>query len=234
MYDCVIVISNYNKSLVWTLRLLEYVKKIYVYDHDTIIPENEFILHNDNYHYEQIQNKGCEASAYLKYMIDNYYELPNKIILVHDEEFSWHHTGSIIDLIKDNITRNDIYINLNNYVWGNVNTDECGYIDQFRLDDPYNKLYKKLLEPYFGDIRIYSNFITNYAGCAQFIINKSCITRNNIQLYKDLYSDGRVPSRQKSIIRKMYKEWETRKVSKKTKLIYSSKFTEIHKKLQTL
>ena len=54
------------------------------------------------------------------------------------------------------------------------------------------------------------------------------------ELYKDLYSDGRVPSRQKSIIRKMYKEWETRKVSKKTKLIYSSKFTEIHKKLQTL
>ena len=55
----IFIISNYNKSLIWTQQMIQHVKKIYVYDHDKIIPENEFILNNDNYHYEQIQNKGC-------------------------------------------------------------------------------------------------------------------------------------------------------------------------------
>jgi len=54
------------------------------------------------------------------------------------------------------------------------------------------------------------------------------------ELYKDQYSDNRVPYRQKTIITKLLKEYEIRKVSKKNKLNFSKKFNEIHKKLQTL
>ena len=54
------------------------------------------------------------------------------------------------------------------------------------------------------------------------------------ELYKETYSDGRVPSREQKIVKKMVKEIETKKISRKTKLIYTDKFNEIHKKLQSL
>ena len=54
------------------------------------------------------------------------------------------------------------------------------------------------------------------------------------ELYKDQYSDNRVPYRQRTIITKLLKEYEIRKVSKKNKLNYTKKFNEIHKKLQLL
>ena len=54
------------------------------------------------------------------------------------------------------------------------------------------------------------------------------------ELYKETYSDGRVPSREQKIVKKMVKEIETKRISRKTKLIYTDKFNEIHKKLQSL
>ena len=107
MDNCHLIVSNYNKNLCWLHDLESIVSKIFVYDHDIIIEKNEFILKNELYYYEQIPNKGCEASAYLKYIIDNYHNLPDKIILIHDTEYSWHHTGSIITLINDNINSNN-------------------------------------------------------------------------------------------------------------------------------
>ena len=188
MNNCHLIISNYNKNLCWLKKIEKTVDKIYVYDHDTIIENNNFILNNELYNYEQIINKGCESSAYLKYIIDNYDNLPNKIILMHDTEYSWHHTGSIIDLINNNINSNALYINLNNYVWGHVNTNEEGHIDQFRVGDNYYNLYNILLKKYFGDIRDYGNFLSGYTGCSQFILNKYCILKNEKQLYIDLYN----------------------------------------------
>jgi len=186
--NAVAVVSCYKRDLNWTTKLLEFVDKIYVYDHAKIISENEFILNNSCYYYEEIPNKACEASAYLKYMMDNYNNLPEKIILIHDEDYSWHHNGSIIDRIRDNIWKNDMYINLNEYTWGNMRVDENGYIDQFRPNDRYFNFYQETLLPYFGDVRKYSDFLGGYKGCAQFIIKKICISRNNAQLYIDLYN----------------------------------------------
>ena len=186
--NVVAVVSCYKKDLKWTLKLLEFVTKIYVYDHANIIPENNFILNNVHYHYEEIPNKGCEASAYLKYMIDNYHNLPDKIILIHDDEHSWHHDGSIIDRIRDNILKNDMYINLNSYGWCPSEFDCDGYITEFRPNDIYYNIYQETLNSYFGDIRKYSDFMGGYKGCAQFIIKNICISRNSIQLYIDLYN----------------------------------------------
>jgi hypothetical protein len=185
--NIVAVISSYRKDLNWSKKLIGIVSKIYVYDHDNLLEVNNFILNNSNYHYERIPNKGCEGSGYLKYIIDNYYNLPDKIILIHDEEYSWHHSDSIIKQILDNINSNNMYINLNNYIWGsnNLNND---YIDQFRPGDNYYNLYVKLLQSYFGDIRDYEDFMYGNKGCAQFIIKKQCITKNNIQLYIDIYN----------------------------------------------
>ena len=41
-------------------------------------------------------NKGNEASVYLKYIIDFYDNLPEFTFFIHDEEYSWHHSGSTL------------------------------------------------------------------------------------------------------------------------------------------
>ena len=51
-------------------------------------------------------NKGNEASVYLKYIIDNYDNLPDFTFFIHDEEYAWHHTGSIIDKYTESIMSN--------------------------------------------------------------------------------------------------------------------------------
>jgi hypothetical protein len=187
MPDSSIIISCYKKDLNWSRKLIGLSNKIYVYDHTDILNENRFMLNNINYHYERIPNKGCEGGSYLKYIIDNYYNLPEKIILIHDEEYSWHHNDSIVTQIINNINSNNAYLNLNHHTWGSMNLNN-GYIDQFRPGDNYYNLYVKLLEKYFGDIRDYGDFLNGNHGCAQFIIKRECITRNNIQLYIDLYN----------------------------------------------
>ena len=189
--NCVAVISCYDKNIEWTQKLLELnlVYKIYVYSHNNIIPKNNFIINNPQYHYEEIPNKGCEASAYLKFIVDNYNNLPNKIILLHDEEYSWHHVGSIIDIIKNNLTLD--YRNLNNYIWEeslkNFN-GEYDYLNNWDYDSYYYKMYKRFLEPYYGDIQLFLDFLSGHRSCAQFIINSNRILRNPINLYEKLYN----------------------------------------------
>ena len=63
-------------------------------------------------------NKGNEASVYLKYIIDYYDELSNFTFFIHDEEFSWHHSGSIINKYKEAINSKNTYYNINDKcVW---------------------------------------------------------------------------------------------------------------------
>ena len=187
--SCIIVISCYKKDLKWTQQLFSLnIKKIYVYDHSDIIPENEFLLNNDNYYYEKIENKGCESSAYLKYIMDNYNNLPDKIILLHDDEYTWHHVGSIVDLIKNSIDSDKPFISLNSYTWVHASIDTEGYIEEFKPNDYYYSLYSLLLEPYYGDIRNFGNFLNGHKGCAQMIITKSSIVRNSHIFYINLYN----------------------------------------------
>lgn len=189
----VAVISAYNNSIEWSLKLLEekIVDKIYVYSHKNIIHENPFVLKNELYYYEEIPNKGCEASSYLKYIIDNYNNLPERIILIHDHEFSWHHEGSIIDLIKKNIIKDVDYININSFYWENIrliSTPEYDCVDEWQRHRIFYSLYKHFLEPYYGDLQLFLNFKEGHKGCAQFILRRNCITRNPCKLYVDLYN----------------------------------------------
>jgi len=172
-----IIVSSYKKNIYWTLRLLKekLVDHVYIYEHselklDDMIP---------GYTYENIPNKSCEASAYLKYICDYYYNLPDKIILVHDEEYSWHHSGSIIDHIKG--YNGETYVNINHYRWGND-------VHPFHPGGDYYEFYKMFLEPYYGAVEEYGNFHEGHLGCAQFILRPAAITRNSLKFYQDLYN----------------------------------------------
>ena len=59
------------------------------------------------------RNVGAHASVYLKHIIQKYDTLSEKTVFLHDEEFSWHHTGSIVDLVHNNVSYD--YFNLNHF-----------------------------------------------------------------------------------------------------------------------
>ena len=174
-----IVISSYKKDIYWSLKLLKnkLVDRIYIYEHSDLKLSD---LPEESYTCENIPNKSCEASAYLKYICDHYDNLPDKIILVHDEEYSWHHTGSIMNHIYS--YNGEPYLNINHYRWsGDTNpfSDKSGN---------YYKFYQTFLEPYFGPVEKYANFHDGYHGCAQFILKPEVIRKNPKKMYVDMYN----------------------------------------------
>ena len=99
MINC--VVSRYRRNTDWVYNLKN-INKFYIYDKET--PENEYNIP---------VNKGNEASVYLKYIIDNYDDLPDFTFFIHDEERSWHHSGSIIPLFNKAVASNNLYYNIN-------------------------------------------------------------------------------------------------------------------------
>ena len=99
MINC--VVSRYKKNTDWVYNLKN-IEKYYIYDKE--IPESEFNIP---------VNKGNEASAYLKYIIDNYENLADFTFFIHDEEYAWHHSGSIINLFDEAVMSNKLYYNIN-------------------------------------------------------------------------------------------------------------------------
>ena len=67
-----IVIAHYNEDLSW-INNLNIPYSIYTHDNSLLTHNNIFVE----------KNKGNEATLYLKYIIDNYNNLPDKILFVH-------------------------------------------------------------------------------------------------------------------------------------------------------
>ena len=162
------VTSRYNRNVEWIYRLKN-INKYYVYDKET--PENEYNIP---------VNKGNEASVYLKYIIDNYENLADFTFFTHDEEYAWHHTGSIIDRFDEAVASNEPFYNIN---------DMCNLGSIY--NDWYNDIvswYKTYIEKYIPMETLPDQDWTIYhRGSAQFLVHKSLITNLPLKFYEDLY-----------------------------------------------
>lgn len=85
----VVVVAHYNEDLSWVSRI-KYKHVIY----------SKSINDDPSVIFQRI-NKGNEASAYLQYILDNYHALPEYVFFVHGHDTSWHHEGSIVDIINN-------------------------------------------------------------------------------------------------------------------------------------
>lgn len=173
-----VVVSRYNKST-------EFIKKI-----ENIKIDN---IHINCYVYDKLNsqnpfnipvNKGNEASVYLKYIIDFYDDLPDFTFFIHDEEFSWHHSGSIIDKLKESIESKKQFYNVN---------DKCIWNKKHLINKNYYKellkWYERFIDKYIPLSKVPNNddFIYSYRGSAQFLVHKNLITNFPITFYKDIY-----------------------------------------------
>jgi hypothetical protein len=167
MFHC--VVSRYKKNVDWVYNLKD-ITKFCIYDKEN--PESEYNIP---------VNKGNEASVYLKYIIDHYDNLPEFTFFIHDDEYAWHHSGSIVDQFNEAVSSNKLYYNINDkcvlgsiipnewyhsiLIWYNI------YIEKYI---PINSLPNK-------------DWTQHHRGSAQFLVHKSLITKLPLEFYKDLY-----------------------------------------------
>jgi hypothetical protein len=127
---------------------------------------------------------GAEATAYLKYCMDFYESLPEYTIFLHDEEFSWHHQGSIIDRITEatGCGWSGDYRTLNN----------VHNLPWFYWDDNSNsnvvRFYNDHLLEYMGPIEQFGEFLgPTRIGAAQMIVSRSAILARPFDMYRRIY-----------------------------------------------
>lgn len=170
-----IVISRYRKNVDFINKLNCESENINIMIYDKVTPSNPLNIP---------VNKGNEASVYLKYIVDFYDDLPEFTFFMHDEEYAWHHTGSIIDKYYEAKNSNKLYYNVNDKcLW-----DKCEIIKP-NIYKILLQWYDKFIEPYIPFARVPNNkdFTYGYRGSAQFLVHRDIISKLPKKFYQDLY-----------------------------------------------
>jgi len=170
-----IVISRYNKNIDFVYKINNNKNiNVIIYDKE-----------DSNSSYNVPVNKGQEASSYLKYIVDYYDNLTDFTFFIHDDEFAWHHSGSLIDKFDEAVKSNEKYYNVN---------DRCVWFSEtdiaFRMCyDDLLVWYNEYIEEYipFSQVPNNKNFLDGYTGSAQFLIHKDLIRNLPKEFYKKLY-----------------------------------------------
>jgi hypothetical protein len=129
-------------------------------------------------------NKGNEASVYLKHIIDYYDNLSEFTFFIHDEEYSWHHCGSIVDRYAEAVESKELYYNVNEHcTWSCHNSIPA---DEYR---ELMKWYKEYVEEYIPISKVPNNMDLNYGyrGSAQFLVHRDVIRNLPKEFYSRLY-----------------------------------------------
>jgi len=162
--ELLVVSSHYNEDLNW----LENVNK------PVIICSKK--LESPNCNVEK--NVGNECTAYLKFIIDNYYNLPNYVAFIHGHEFAWHQPKKLLDLIYNNAKYTEYdFISLNLFFIDDRNLGNGMFKNIYDMWDEHFKPYLNREAP----IRVLHDC------CAQFIVSKSRILAVPIEGYIHWY-----------------------------------------------
>jgi hypothetical protein len=158
--EVVIVTSHWKEDLNW-LKKSKY--PVVVIDHKGATPSSFKPI-------SVIPNKGTEASVYLKYIVDNYYNLPEYIVFLHGHEHAWHQYKDrhILDMIHNVKLSGNDYISLNDF-WS-------------KTDDHIDKITKhwRVIEPWVGK---QPKEHGQSWGSAQFIISRNRILHHPREAY---------------------------------------------------
>jgi hypothetical protein len=167
---------------------IENICKIIIYDKEC--PENP---HNIPV------NQGNEAAVYLKYIIDYYEALPDYVFFIHDEEYSWHHTGSLYDRFKEAIVLKKRFYNINHFTMQSLHTNI--YVLEIL------RWYHQYIEPYIPlDSLPDPDFTIGHKGAAQFMVHKEAILHLPKSFYSGLY-DWVMNSGESSFVTGRFLEW---------------------------
>jgi hypothetical protein len=170
-----IVVSRYKKNTDFVYKLIDNINmNIFIYDKEN--PLNPYNIP---------VNKGNEASVYLKYIVDNYDNLSDYTFFIHDEEYAWHHSNSIIDRYKEAISLNKNYYNVND-LCEDMMIDIIICCNNNKWTDDFMNWYRKYIQDYIPFEKINLRDKNRYG--AQFLVHKDVIQKLPKKFYEDLYS----------------------------------------------
>jgi len=169
-----VVVSRYNKNTDFTRKFDGRTTRVMVYDHG-----------NSSNPYNVPVNRGREASAFLKHIVDHYETLTIFTYFIHDEEFAWHHSGSVVQRVGEALASNRLYYNINDKC-----TNTIGDVKKSLIKNDWTKdfmsWYSTYIEPYsvpFDELdpdRVYRH-------SAQFLVHRDVIRSLPKAFYEDLY-----------------------------------------------
>lgn len=158
-----VVIAHYNEDLSWT----DGIDNLFIYSKS--INGDRFINNN----------KGQEVPAYLRFIIDNYYKLPNKTLFMHGHSNS-PHQDFCSRYIVDNINWElGSYFSINKRAWYQEVSE------RFSIEQG---VYKSWIVENWGLFSDYLQLpitLKFYSG-AQFCVNKELIEFYPLDYYKGL------------------------------------------------
>jgi hypothetical protein len=172
MIDCVVARYHRNVDFVYQL---PGIRRFCVYDKEN--PANPFNVP---------VNKGHEASVYLKHVVDHYDTLADFTFFIHDEDFSWHHSGSILERFTEAVESQRLFFNINDRTtWGPLNFHKADDAPYFW---PLMEWYNHFIEPYIPFCCLPDpDFTRGHRSCAQFLVHKSRIHLLPREFYQALY-----------------------------------------------
>jgi hypothetical protein len=163
-----VVISRHQKDVSWTQKFVQNGFHVIVYDHNS----------HGNHPYYISSNNGREASVYLKYIVDYYESLSTYTVFLQDDDTSWHHRDSIVDLVLARLGKRSKYYNLNKKCLGIIQSND--------LWPTMRKFFAKYMAPYIGDIEQYGEFTPGFKCCAQFIVHSDRVREHPKKMYEGI------------------------------------------------
>jgi Protein of unknown function (DUF3431) len=132
-----------------------------------------------------IPNVGKESSAYIKYIIENYDNLPEAVAFIHGHETSEHqqHDRPLLEVIEGANIAKYGFIPINNKHWpSDFNDDHIAGGRRIRLYSFFNKL----CIPLKGEMP-FENGPWIHEMSAQFVVSRERILANPKMLYEGWY-----------------------------------------------
>ncbi len=166
MIKPLILASHYSENLNWLLNQTEYDFFVYSKNQEEVskylIPKDRVVV---------LANKGKESSSYLKYIIDNYHNLPNHVAFCHGHDTAWHQDKTILEALQE--YKGEEFWSLNNPYYRNVLYKGC----------PDNSVWLHICSSWYAiDLPLPDRM--EHTMSAQFVVPKESILRNSLEFYE--------------------------------------------------
>lgn len=134
---------------------------------------------------ENTTNVGSEAWSYIRFIIDNYYNLPDRMLFVHGHENSYHQDYTTW-YIANNLNWNLEFMNINSrrfdeqYISAlhDFEDNERNYRKSYELwiKNPWNDVFGQFPIPH----------TLTFLGHAQFVVSKNYVLRHPVSFYQQI------------------------------------------------
>ena len=169
--EIIVVSSHYNEELDWLEKLNV---PIIVCGKDGEKPS--IIKLSDKC---KTKNAGYEASSYIKFIYENYNNLPKYVAFIHGHEDAWHQKKNILNVIQNRDEWiNKEYYGLNEFITGDWKKNSTSGQSRYPvLEKIWDKYFKTQLQLDLPDE-------LNSDCCAQFIVKRENILKHSLETYK--------------------------------------------------